>query len=83
MSGLVTWTEMEERLGQICWLDKLNTPTCRSLWRKVEGILAEYWAHQVREAALDWDRKGPLLLSLLLGEGSRATRELQEMMPVQ
>ena len=66
MSGVETWTEMEERLGQICWLDELNTPTCRSLWRKVEGIQAEYWAHQVRDAASDWDRKGPFTVIITL-----------------
>ncbi|CAD6580673.1 MAG: hypothetical protein ASARMPRED_000295 [Alectoria sarmentosa] len=66
VSGVETWTEMEERLGQICWLDELNTPTCRSLWRKVEGIQAEYWAHQVRDAASDWDRKGPFTVIITL-----------------
>ena len=58
-SGVESWTEMEERLRQICWLDKLNTPTCRSLWSRVEAIHAEYWAIQVRSVASDWDRKGP------------------------
>lgn len=41
-SGVETWAEMEERLGQICWLDKLNTPTCLRLWSRIEAIHAEY-----------------------------------------
>lgn len=40
-SGVETWAEMEERLGQICWLDKLNTPTCLRLWSRIEAIHAE------------------------------------------
>ena len=39
-----TWAEMEDRLRQICWLDKLNTPTCRSLWDRIQAIIAEYRA---------------------------------------
>lgn len=58
-SGVETWAEMEERLRQTCWLDKLNTPTCRSLWSRVERIHAEHWAVQVRSVASDWDISGP------------------------
>ena len=58
-SGVETWAEMEERLGQICWLDKLNTSTCQRLWSRVERIHAEYWAVQVRSVASDWDISGP------------------------
>ena len=41
-SGVETWAEMEARLRQICWLESLNTGTCRSLWRRVESIHADY-----------------------------------------
>lgn len=57
VSGLKTWAEMEKHLGQICWRDELNTPICRSVWRRVERIHAEYWAAQTREAASDCDRR--------------------------
>lgn len=57
-SGVETWLEMNDLLGQICWLDALNTTTCRNLWRRIKSIHAEYWAAQVRSVASDWDRKG-------------------------
>lgn len=57
-SGVETWAEMEEHLGRICWLPKLNTPTCRSLWRRVGSLHAEYWAAQVRVVASDCNRSG-------------------------
>ncbi len=59
-SGIETWPEIEDRLRQICWLDKLNTPTCRSLWNRIMVIHAEYWAAQVRFVASEWDRQGPV-----------------------
>ena len=46
-AGISTWVLMENRLKQICWTDRLNTPTCKSVWRKVENINARYWAAQV------------------------------------
>ena len=52
-SGVETWPEMENRLRQICWLDKLNTSTCRSLWARIMVIDAEHWAAQVRHVASD------------------------------
>ena len=58
-SGVETWADMEERLRQTCWLDKLNTSTCQSLWSRVERIHAEHWAVQVRSVASDWDISGP------------------------
>lgn len=58
-SGVETWAEMENRLRQTCWLDKLNTPTCRSLWGRIARIHAEHWAVQVRSVASDWDISGP------------------------
>lgn len=58
-SGVETWAEMQDRLVPICWHHKLNTPTCRSLWGRVEAIHAEYWAAQVCCIAADWDRSGP------------------------
>ena len=58
-SGVETWAEMEERLRQICWIEMLNTSTCRRLWWRVESMHAKYWAAQVRSVASDWDRKGP------------------------
>lgn len=58
-SGVETWADMEQRLRQTCWLDKLNTPTCRSLWSRVATIHAEHWAVQVRSVASDWDLSGP------------------------
>lgn len=57
VSGIKTWAEIEERLSQICWLDKLNTPACSSLWRRVESIHAEYWAGREREVASDLKRE--------------------------
>ena len=57
-SGVEAWTEMEARLRTICWQDKLNTPTCMSLWRRVEDIHAEYWAAQVCNVPSRWDRTG-------------------------
>ena len=58
-SGVETWAEMEERLGQICWIEMLHASTCRRLWRRLECMHAEYWATQVRSVASDWDRRGP------------------------
>lgn len=58
-SGVETWPEMERRLRQTCWLDKLNTSTCRSLWGRIMVIHAEYWSAQVCHIVPDWDRKKP------------------------
>ena len=52
-SGVETWSEMERRLRQICWLDKLNTSACRDLWSMIMAIHAEYGAAQVRDIAPD------------------------------
>ena len=57
-SGVEAWAEMEARLRTICWQNKLNTPTCMSLWRRVKDIHAEYWAAQVCDVASRWDRTG-------------------------
>lgn len=59
MSGLDTWAEMEKHLEEICWRDKLNTPRCRSVWRRVERIHSEYWVAKTRVAASEGDRKSP------------------------
>ena len=59
-SGVETWPEMEHRLKMICWLEKLNTATCQSLWDRIMVIHAEYWAAQVRHVASQWDRSGPV-----------------------
>ena len=48
-SSVKTWSEMEGHLRQICWLDKLNTSTCRNLWNRILVINAEYQAPQVRD----------------------------------
>ena len=56
--GVEAWAEMEARLRTICWRDKLNTPTCVSLWRRVEDIHAKYWAAQVCNMPSRWDRTG-------------------------
>lgn len=58
-SGVKTWPEMEDRLRQICWLDKMNIPTCQVLWNRIMDINAEYGAAQVSSMASDWDRKAP------------------------
>lgn len=46
-----TWVQMEDRLKHICWTDRLNTPTCKSVWRRVESINARYWAPQVHRVS--------------------------------
>lgn len=58
-SGVEGWAEMEEHLGQMCWLDGLNAPTCQRLWRRVGAMRAEYAAGRTRCVASDWDRTGP------------------------
>ena len=58
-SGVDTWSEMEYRLRQICWLDKLNTATCRGLWSRIMVIHEEDRAAQVRHVTLDCDRTSP------------------------
>ena len=57
-SGVEAWEKMEARLKTICWQNKLNTPTCMSLWRRIEDIHAEYWAAQVCDVPSRWDRTG-------------------------
>ena len=52
-SSVETWSEMERHLRQICWLDKLNTSTCRDLWSRVMVINAEYGAPQVGDVTAD------------------------------
>ena len=54
-SSVETWAEMEGHLRQICWLDKLNTSTCRDLWSRIMVINAEYLAPQVRDVTSDRD----------------------------
>ena len=58
-AGISTWVKMENRRKQICWTDRLNTPTCKKVWRRVESINAGYWAAQIhrfstREASPDF-----------------------------
>ena len=51
-AGISSWVQMENRLKHICWTDRLNTPTCKSVWRRVESINAHYWdaqAHRVSQ----------------------------------
>ena len=52
-SSVETWSEMERHLRQICWLDKLNTSTCRDLWSRVMVINAEYGTPQVGDVTSD------------------------------
>ena len=59
-SGIESWAEMEHRLEQICWLPKLQTPRCWSLWNRMMIIQQEYWANQVRFIASDRDRDGSM-----------------------
>ena len=73
-SGVETWPELERRLRQICWLDKLNTSTCRSLWGRIIVIHAEYRSAQVRHIVLVWDRKKPFYWSR--GHGEKADTSL-------
>ena len=40
-AGIRHWAQMEGWLREVCWLDKLYTPTCRSLWQRVEDAVAE------------------------------------------
>ena len=48
-SSVETWSEMEGHLRQICWLDKLNSSTCRDLWGRIMAINAELRPPQVRD----------------------------------
>ena len=41
-TSITTWAQMENWLQEVCWLDRLYTPTCRSLWQKVEDAVAEH-----------------------------------------
>ena len=52
-SSVETWSEMEGHLRQICWLDKLNTSTCRDLWSRIMVINVEYGAVQVGDVTSD------------------------------
>ena len=40
-AGITTWAQMESWLRKVCWLDNLYTPTCKSLWQRVEDAVAE------------------------------------------
>lgn len=62
-SGVETWPEMERRLRQICWLDKLNTSTCRNLWGRIMAIHAEYSSAQVGRIVPNWGRQNPFYWS--------------------
>ena len=42
-AGITNWAQMQGWLHEICWLDRLYTPTCRSLWKRVEDAVAEHW----------------------------------------
>ena len=53
-AGITTWVEMESRLDKICWMDKLNTPACKSLWMRVESLDREYWAAQICSMGQTW-----------------------------
>ena len=64
--GIETWPEMEHRLNQICWLAKLQTPRCWSLWNRIMTIQQECWANQVRLIASNRDRNGPIYWCFLL-----------------
>ena len=39
--GLETWQETKGLLLRIAWVDSLSTPSCSSLWRRVENIRYE------------------------------------------
>ena len=52
-SSVETWSEMEGHLRQICWLDKLNTSTCRELWSRIMAINAKWRTIQVRDVISD------------------------------
>ena len=40
-TGISNWEEMEQELAQICWHETLCTPTCESLWRKVQKLIID------------------------------------------
>ena len=46
IAGISTWVQLEKRLKDICWTERLITPTCKSVWRRVENFNAQYWAAQ-------------------------------------
>ena len=50
-SRVESWEEMEGYLRQICWLDKLNTATCRELWRRIGEINREFRDPRVNEVS--------------------------------
>ena len=40
-TGITTWAQMQSWLREVCWLDRLHTSTCKSLWQRVEDAIAE------------------------------------------
>ena len=40
-TDIKTWAQMQRWLREVCWLDRLYTSTCKSLWQRVEGAIAE------------------------------------------
>ena len=49
-----TWIRMEYLLQEICWMDKLNSDTCKRLWRRVEDINARFWATRNSSVHQEW-----------------------------
>lgn len=48
------WAEMEAGLRQICWMDRLRTVKCKSLWKTVQSINSKYWLARIELMQQEW-----------------------------
>ena len=60
-AGIATWTEMEQRLRRVCWMESLHTPDCKRLWEIVQRINKRYWTEKMLSMRQEWEGSGVLL----------------------
>ena len=54
-ANISNWAEMESRLRQICWMDTLHTPACKSLWKNIQNINKKYWRARIESMQQEWE----------------------------